>query len=825
MSQSMFLKASGLATHPNNLTTPEGSLSIAKNVVIDQENVITPRRGLANLTYDYLNSSHRALKLINYQDQLLSIRTGSALAWYDTSSGWTDLSGTYSQPTGALAVHHAQAKSNLFLTTSTGIKVMDRYNSVPYLAGMPRGLDLTSTLSGASGFMANNTQVAYRVVWGRKDLNSNLILGAPSQRSVVSNSSGGTRDVSITITIPATITATDFVQVYRSGQSATSTTEPNDEMYLVYEKNPTAGEITARSMTFVDSTPDSLVGVTLYTSASQEGLLQSNEQPPLAKDVAFFKGCLFYANTVSKQRLSITLLQVGGTAGVQLNDVITIAGTTYTAKAAENVASREFQLVTGGSAQQNIADTAESLVRVVNQNTTNTTVYAYVTSGYDDLPGKILIEERTLGGAQFSAIASANGGAFNPTLPTSGTTVSSKNDVYQNGLAISKLNEVEAVPLTNILFQGSSSDSIQRIVPLRDALIVLSDSGVFRITGTDPNSFQVELLDSSASLTAPESVAVLNNQVFALTSQGIVQISDGGVQVLSRPIEITLLELQGLSTTTIQQVSFGIGYESDRKYMLFAPTSGTDTYARQAFVYNLFTNSWTIWEKEVGCGIINPADDKLYLGSAVSAYVLKERKDFSFTDHVDEELPVTVNTVTGTTLSLQSSAGVEVGDLFYESASKYAIVESVTGNDIVVSTDRTFTTGAREVRKRIPTIVEYNPLTAGNPGIMKHWADVTLMFKDLSFQDATVGFKSELSQGLSQTTINGRPQAGWGLFAWGSSPWGGGATTKNIRTFVVRDKSQCSQLTLRFTHACSFSRYSLSGVSLQFNAGSERITR
>ncbi|TXG85835.1 MAG: hypothetical protein E6R13_01605 [Spirochaetes bacterium] len=66
-----------------------------------------------------------------------------------------------------------------------------------------------------------------------------------------------------------------------------------------------------------------------------------------------------------------------------------------------------------------------------------------------------------------------------------------------------------------------------------------------------------------------------------------------------------------------------------------------------------------------------------------------------------------------------------------------------------MSVDRTFSTGTRQVRKRIPTIVEYNPLTAGNPGILKHWSDVTMMFKDLSFQEALVGFKSELSQGLS----------------------------------------------------------------------------
>jgi len=95
MSQSMFLKASGLATHPNNLTVPEGSLAIAKNVVIDQENVITPRRGLSNLTYPYSTSSHRALKLMSYQSKLLSIRTGSVLSWYDASTGWNDLSGTY----------------------------------------------------------------------------------------------------------------------------------------------------------------------------------------------------------------------------------------------------------------------------------------------------------------------------------------------------------------------------------------------------------------------------------------------------------------------------------------------------------------------------------------------------------------------------------------------------------------------------------------------------------------------------------------------------------------------------------------------------------
>lgn len=38
-----------------------------------------------------------------------------------------------------------------------------------------------------SGFLPQDGAVAYRVVWAYKDLNGNLIQGAPSQRAVVGN--------------------------------------------------------------------------------------------------------------------------------------------------------------------------------------------------------------------------------------------------------------------------------------------------------------------------------------------------------------------------------------------------------------------------------------------------------------------------------------------------------------------------------------------------------------------------------------------------------------------------------------------------------------
>lgn len=828
MSQTLTLKIAGLYTHPNTLSSaPDGALAVADNIVIDRENEAEPRRGFDRLTYSYSNNADRASKLFTYQDKILSHYTGDKLAYYNDASGWIDYSGTYTAPTSA-KIRAAEANNNFYFTTSSGIKLLDVYNGSVMSAGMVKGLDVTASLTGASGFLANNTQVAYRVVWGYKDVNNNLVLGAPSQRSVVSNSAGATRDVSLVITVPSSITANDFFQVYRSGQSASSTTEPNDEMQLVYEANPTAGEITARSITFTDSTPDDLRGASLYTNSTQEGLAQSNEEPPFAKDVASFKNCLFFGNTKSKHRLYFTILSVGGSSGIQLNDTITIAGTTYTAKAAETVASREYALVTGGTPSQNIKDTALSLVRVINQNSTNTTVYAYYLSGYSDLPGKILVEERSLGGNSFSATVSARGAAFSPTLPTSGTTVSSTNDQYLNGVYISKQQQPEAVPLTNVLFVGSASKEILRTIALRDSLFIFKEDGIFRITGETPSNFRADLIDNSTILLAPESAVVLNNTIFCLSTQGVVSVSDSGVQVVSRNIETSITELFGRNLTTLKDVSFGISYESERKYILFTITNAADTYPTQAYVYNTFTSTWTRWPLNKGCGIVNPVDDKLYLANADSKYIVQERKSYSFRDYIDEGSSYTISSYSNKTITISGGiTGIEVGDLLYQSASVNSPVVSIdsTAGTVTVYDSRVWALSTVTVYKAINCIVEWVPQSSGNPGLLKHYREASLLFKNNYFPSATIGFYSDLSQSLEETSIEGTYGGLWGLFAWGNASWGGVQRQKVIRTYVPLEKSRCSQLSIRFTHKVGYSMFRLDGVSLQLNAVSERMIR
>lgn len=213
------------------------------------------------------------------------------------------------------------------------------------------------------------------------------------------------------------------------------------------------------------------------------------------------------------------------------------------------------------------------------------------------------------------------------------------------------------------------------------------------------------------------------------------------------------------------------------------------------------------------------------LGLGDAEHVLKERKTYDFTDYADEEMSVTANSVSGTTIVLASTAGVSVGDLYYESSAKYSKIISVSSNEIEVIDDRSYSAGAAQVFKRIEAEVEWNPATGENPGISKQWQDVVLMFKDLGFTTAEVGFRSEISAGVTVTELTGNPESGWGLSGWGNGPWGGGATTKNLRTWVAKEKNICAQLSLRFGHDCAYTKFSLSGVSLMYRPIGERVTR
>ncbi len=826
MSQTLNLKVKGLFTSFNEFSeAPEGALLTADNIEILQDSIAQPRRGFDRVAGGFASSSHRSDALVEFDDHLIShhgstIGSAANLSYYDAAT-WTSI-GSFTAPS-SIRMKFVKDNGNLYYTTNAGVYKLAAYNGTPVLAGAYKGLDVTASNSvNVSGWLANGSSVAYRVVWGYKDANDNLVLGAPSQREAYTNSSGSVADVSLVVTIPAGVTTAWFVQVYRS---AAIVGTPNEELGLVYEINPDSSEITAKSLTIVDIVPDALRGATIYTASSQEGLVSGNEQPPLARDIATFGDSVFYANTTAKHRFNLTLLAVGGTDGIANDDTITIGGITYTGKATETVASAQFDVVTGGSAAANIASTARSLVRVINRHTSST-VYAYYLSSADDLPGKILLEERAVGGAAFVVVASKPA-SWTPTdIPTSGTTKTSTNDMFPNGLAWSKTNQPEAVPLTNFVQVGSKNNGILRIVSLREGLYVFKDNeGVFKVSGYYPN-FQVDKIDDSVNLLAPESVQVLNNQIYCLSDQGVTVVTDT-TKVISRPIEQDILSLVNQNLALVESVCFGLAYESDRKYYLFLPRTSVDTSPTQAFVYNIFTNAWTRHVLTATAALID-SDKQFYYGHGTDEYLRQERKNYSFLDYSDFGFTDTIVTAASTSITINSGFdNVAVGDILYQSAALFATVSAVdpVTQIITVESNPGLTVAAVTVLKSIPTVLKWAPVTLSNPAIQKQFHTATLLFKTDFTGDAELAFSSDISQFDEAVTLEGRGIGLWGLFGWGERPWGGTSLKRPVRQWIPRAKQRASQLSVTFSHSWAYSSWQLIGLSLFGTEGSEKVSK
>ena len=673
MSQSIILKCKGLHTNPNNLgSVPDGSLSEAENIYIDRPDIAQPRTGFALYAEEFGNSTNRSKQLLVYQERLLR-HYGGTLS-YDSPTGqgpFTDYATGVSEVETGTKIKGQELNGNFYLTSSSGILKLDKIDGEIKYAGGVKALDLEVELNtGISGFMESDNQAGYRILWGYKDENNNLILGTPSERSVVTNGGGGSAVVNLTITIPNGVTTDYFYQVYRTRLSGASGVDPGDEMALVYEANPTSGNITSKEVTVTDITPESFRGAELYTNANQQGILQSNEVPPFAKDIAVYNSSLFFANTKTKFRLNLSLLSTGDLTNSSTL-TITDGNAPFTLtfnNATENATSGQILYATSGTPSQNVDETARSIVRTINRYTNNNTIYAYYLSGPDDVPGQIFLESRTLGALEFSITCdtTATGEEFSPVVPITGTTLNADNEIIGNRVYYSKFQQPEAVPLVNTFDVGSRNSVILRIVALRDTLFIFKEDGIYQVIGDANNGFQVSLFDNSTILIAPESPAVGDNQIWAFTDRGIAKISDTGVEVRSNPIENIVEPITSAGYTNFSTATFGFYYTVNNRYYLFTVTNPTDTVATKALVYNTHTDSWTTLPISKTCGLVGD-DDRVYLGAADVNYIEQERKTFTYRDYADRSYLTNLGEFEENTLTINSVANLAVGDVVAQS--------------------------------------------------------------------------------------------------------------------------------------------------------------
>jgi hypothetical protein len=327
---------------------------------------------------------------------------------------------------------------------------------------------------------------------------------------------------------------------------------------------------------------------------------------------------------------------------------------------------------------------------------------------------------------------------------------------------VSKFQQPEAVPIVNEIRVGSANKAIIRLVPLVDALYVLKEDGIFRITGDNTNNFRVDEFDGTVVILAPESVAKVENQVVFLSNKGVVSVSASGVVVLSRDVDPDLTRLYQQNATVCRNKATAVGYETKRLYLLSLPeyeeTENTVTYC-----YNFVTRAWSTWTAAKTFWMVDPVADLLYGGNATERKLSLERRNLTLEDYKDE-------------------AGEAI-----------------------------------DVRMR------WNVETGGNPDMLKHFREIAVFFRDSGFSELDIAFSSEISSEEEVFTVIGTTDnTYWGEGLWGDGLWGGGGPSgRTYRFWLPKNKARCSQLTVELRHAVAEEFIATTGMSITYTGGTE----
>lgn len=202
--KTVTLQRQGLRTATSNIDPGSvGSLAVAQNVVINHQGLWESRLGM-NPTASFPISGGLDY-LDNYSSRLVLHDSSGSMFLYDPITGASSSvfdnvgTGFLTNPAGRFVT--AESNGNLYVSVKNGVRRLDGFTTgtgsiaTALPAGAPPGLDVSASLSRGSGSdgtavpgfqdgQSLGSQVAYRFLFGIRDANNNLTLGAPSGRGL-----------------------------------------------------------------------------------------------------------------------------------------------------------------------------------------------------------------------------------------------------------------------------------------------------------------------------------------------------------------------------------------------------------------------------------------------------------------------------------------------------------------------------------------------------------------------------------------------------------------------------------------------------------------
>jgi hypothetical protein len=669
-------------------------------------------------------------------------------------------------------------------------------NGVSWVAGGAVTGELYGVTADGSTLIAVGTNVSYSSAdagasWSSISLSGSFRAVAPSPSTGIP---GGT------FTIIDTPSTTSFRFTSGSGTIAT-TSAPQDAVPV------TVG--------LVDTVPSGMLGESAYWNATQEGALASHDLPPDCLDMAVFRDHLFFAAPKRAPVLFAALLKVG-TGGLTAGDVVTLPAGTVVAAAAENplASPPAFGIFTDGDSGSNINRTAASLVRVINRNASQLGCTAVLTSTQaDPSPGGFALISPSPSQPVSVAFTAASPGVWSP---AGGGTETPKRDA--NTVAYSLPGMPDSVPTLNTLPPvGSADEPVLRVVPLRDSALLLKRDGAFRLTGYDAASWSVQPLDPTFVLVGPNTAVAVPGACIALSSRGLVVITDAGVELLSGNVQDQLdAVLTPAMRDATSRLAFGVSYDTEATYLLWVPASPSSTLAERALVLHTDKGEWTARTDARRAALVLPSSGRLY--AAGGSQLSQERKTGTLFDYADgtRATGLTATARVGDSLTLSSVAGLVVGDVLVQ-GSTWDTVRAISGSTVRLGRASSFTTGVAN----ITALAGYDAVLAWAPRYAPQAGQRQLHARevDLSYRDAIIGedactFSSDADPVEASVPVLGSSYA--------LSDAAGVEQPRVLRVLVPRQHARSTRLYVTSTHRAGYRPVRLEAMTCTFNVGTER---
>lgn len=231
--------------------------------------------------------------------------------------------------------------------------------------------------------------------------------------------------------------------------------------------------------------------------------------------------------------------------------------------------------------------------------------------------------------AETGANAGPTGGfVFNITTQN---VAKAEQDSFINRIHYSKPFEYEAFPLGDYAEVGASDKGIIAMRVTRETLWVFKEDGLFRITGDDRATFDVERVDATIIAIGTECVHSFAESLVAWTTKGVVVLSESTFDIVSTDIEKLLrdyLAIDATRATSYLSGCFLLVDEAEGLIRLHLKGSARDDDdvvrgSGAAMVYAVGTKTWHHWEyprndiddpvlRPLEHGLVNPADRRVF---------------------------------------------------------------------------------------------------------------------------------------------------------------------------------------------------------------------